>query len=234
MKKSSFFKIITIATITAIIPVMSMDNPLEIAKKPTFIFTLPASHKYVDKPIQEAFEKQNKATCKILLINHSENTKWFDIKYEKVQFQTSADDTKKILTSGSLAVDNFTDNQQDIQNTAVSFSENFKKNVPFLFPSQLPEIFLQELEKKTSITHELEKCTVIFKLDENQSATKKQQDSTKVQSTPTSQSNTKKYLLFGGLGIGIAGFIAWLVYLQQNNRLDLSQITNFIHSFTKK
>jgi hypothetical protein len=57
-------------------------------------------------------------------------------------------------------------------------------------------------------------------------------NSTAQQTVTSSQSNIKNYILWGGCVISTIGFIAWL--LHHNNKLDLSQITNFIHNLTNK
>jgi len=115
------------------------------------------------------------------------------------------------------------------------------------FPTSLPASFVEELEQKGSITltntrftqpveiiielgpiAKLEKTTLsntATTLTQPTIETQKSTTTTQPTATP-SQSNVPKYLFFGGCAISAITFIALL--LHYTNKLDLSQITNFL------
>lgn len=228
MQKSSFLTIVTLTLAAATMPMMCM-----VVEKPTFIFTLPSPcvllKKSTDKQIPEAFRKNNEITCTILHINHQENDDWLNIKYLDVHYQIGHNDTKKHLKNHSLVINDFTDNATDILMSSQCFEQykTLKGNVLFLFPSQFPRKFIEKLKEEGSITHQLEKCTVIFQLDDiptTQHANKDIREGVnaiteiiKVIRDPQERSTSNSglsYFVCGGIAatVSIFGFLAWLMY----------------------
>jgi hypothetical protein len=248
MKKSSFVKIITILFTATTMPIMAMEPlPTTKIKKFTVRFDLDEiSQEDIENPYNKQFDKADEHKCKVLGI------KWEDNKNTYVTRQVYFNQPEGLPWSN-------THPRLPLSTIPATYENADKDNeYQLTFPASLPATFVEELEKKRTITlkntlfvkpveitvelnsiRKLKKLIPTQKIEQdtksniiNKKETQKQ-ITTNIEPTVTSsQSNIKKYILFSGCAINVIGFIAWL--LHYNNKLDLSQITNFIHNLTNK
>lgn len=212
-------------------------------KIPQFTVTLDLreiTQEDVEKPSSKRYDEGDKHACEVLGITWEDNNNTFLINYASFK---RPNDTEYLCC--------WKNHHPKV--LPLSKLPNADGEYKVTFPTSLPASFVKELEEKGTITlrgaHFVTPVEIIIqrgpikklaKTTVSNTATtltqpKIEQQKNTTTNQPTvisSQSNVPKYILFGGCAISIVGFIAWL--LHHNNRLDFSQITNFIHSLTSK
>lgn len=249
MQRSSFIKSILITTTIITMPIMCMELASDTPEIPKFIVTLhlhKASERASNNPYNQLFDEDDKHICKVLGIKWEENknTYWTN----KALFKKAGDNKDfccwKNCHPKGLPF-------STIANS--SFKESFQYTVKF--PTSLPDSFVEKLKQEKSITLTdtlfAEPVEIILKLEsiENDSdnvqlkintlktsvnALLEEFHSTRTEVLQSTERTTsyKTYFFTGIAATGIIVFIAWL--LHKNNRLDFSQIINFMHSLQAK
>jgi len=217
MKKYSFLALAAASIVVATVPTICMENPLNITEIPTFTFELELS-----KMPQSALNSSSNRA----IFDTADEHLWSVLRIE-AEKDTNIYFTDKALFKNQGSTDSLCWRNYSPKGLPLSQQPKPSNNGDLAYevrcPSSFPESFVNELKERGSLTLKeglfQQPATIIFTLKDTKD---------------TTNNSTKKYMLFGGLGICIATLIAWLVYLQQNNRLDISQITNFFNSPTKK
>ncbi len=209
MKKSYFFKIITLFATTIISSLQCMENgPSTSAEKPKLIIKLrlkEVGRKSIEFCDDCGFSEQDKNACTILGITWEENNNRYWVTKATVN---NPNTQQKLSWLDECPV--------GLSQTSIShyFNEDIDQ-CEIIFPSSLPAHFVAQLKQKNITLKNDLSAEITLKLGY-------------IKEKKIKSNSSYTFTFF--TGITITGIIAWLIYLHRNNQLNiqLSHINDFI------